>query len=362
MSLANDIPLFALLPQDVLSYLRRFVSQLDLCNLESTCSGLRQTIEAEFKAICDVKEKKRIENKSWALSVVLKTFYLCQRQHGAICRGYWMEGCDFMSLNPLLVALNAPKGVTVHKNWLYWTEERVISRCRLDALPTKDSSKFESLVEGLFGDEITGPNSLEVYDENLYWGNNGSVKNMCRMPLSRLDKSVSESTAPVNPPSATHEVVVTDRGSLGICFVREHNWILWLDWSFDAIKIMKTDGTVLHTSEEIGGSFGIAYDAARKIIYIADGDCEYVLRFLLDDSDPERPTVGDAEKIFDGPVRTLRVFEDYLFVFGQMGMLVAPLADYDQQMTLTPVRLSGETYRSDASKDMKLIVDLHITD
>lgn len=113
-------------------------------------------------------------------------------------------------------------------------------------------------------------------------------------------------------------------------------------------------------AHSVGGSYGISYDPARKLVYIAYGDHSVLLRYVLDDKDPEHPQITHRKELFTGSIRTVRVFENYVFVFGAIGVLVAPLTDHDTIPTFTTIRLTGFGYGENDTGRTKLIVDTHI--
>jgi hypothetical protein len=157
------------------------------------------------------------------------------------------------------------------------------------------------LVGALGGNDLSGPNSLEIYKDTLYWGNT-EYNNLAYLPLSLPDPSTSSSSSSSNalengndvnmaidsstvtsswdrtpdnffnnnddneldpeweyngstpelPSNAKHQLLHQNNAVHGLCIVPVHDWILWLDWSRDVLVIMALDGTTLHTSEKVG--------------------------------------------------------------------------------------------------------------
>lgn len=268
------------MPKEVLLYICQFVPHSSLSILESTCTALRLAIEEESQAACLLKEKKKVSNMSWAMTLALKVVYTCDRNRHEIRRGYWLEGCDFMKLDVLLMGLDSPKGVTVYKNKLYWAERFQICRCTLDAfeiLPQSLSSlPSENVATKLGGNDLSGPNTLEVYNDTLYWGNTDH-KNLVSLTdfeslSAKASKNEGDSASDETedsvwieednrwlrkpsdlPVDAKYTLLSRGQAVHGITYVPEHDWILWFDWSRDLLTIItRTEGTELYVSPRIG--------------------------------------------------------------------------------------------------------------
>jgi hypothetical protein len=190
-----------------------------------------------------------------------------------------------MRMHVLLSDLNFPKGVAVHKNEIYWTEVSTISKASLSDV----ANTRTVLIGELGGSDLSGPNILEFYQDHLYWGNTARNNMGCwpkraSVPFSsdssdigvKIPKFKRESDSasgseeededtrdnrdldPIDKPTSVYPPysrLVQQRAVHGLCFVPEHDWLLWLDWSRDCVTILTLNAEILYVSERVGMLF-----------------------------------------------------------------------------------------------------------
>lgn len=116
-----------------------------------------------------------------------------------------------------------------------------------------------------------------IYQDKLYWGNTAQ-KNLCCVPLDDLPalrtrplKSGNDSREGTELadhvkaiPLFSYRTLANGHPVHGICFVPEHQWIIWMDWSRDVLVILTLNGEHLFTSSRVGTSVNGSFIIFRR--------------------------------------------------------------------------------------------------